>query len=245
MRKLDLPLSADVKGVIHRGLIATLREDYMADGVHISKGALVLFREGQSPQLIFAPGPRQSIEKVGVGRDQIYIAVTDNVIGSVHVFSLKGSNWSDTKLPLPGQGTADIISVNDFGPQALFSFENYLTPPTLFFEDGDNVPKAIKSLPARFDASQLTTEQFQATSKDGVKIPYFVTRPRILSGPVPTILYGYGGFEISLTPSYCANFGRLWLAHGGIYVVANIRGGGEFGPAWHEAAAKNKAPARL
>ena len=101
-------------------------------------------------------------------------------------------------------------------------------------------PKAIKSLPARFDASGLVSEQFEAVSKDGTKIPYFVTRPKNLNGPAPTVLYGYGGFEVSLTPGYSANFGRLWLTHGGIYVVANIRGGGEFGPAWHDAALKNK-----
>jgi prolyl oligopeptidase len=247
VRKLDLPLSADVKGMIDGALIATLREDYTRDGAHFPKGALIAFRDEagdqasrMAPQLIFAPGPRQSIEGVGVGRDRIYAAITDNVIGSVHVFSLQGANWTDKRLTLPGQGTADIISVNDFGQEALFSFENYLTPPTLYFDDGSDMPHPIKSLPARFDASGLVTEQFEATSKDGTKVPYFVTRPKNLTGPARTILYGYGGFEVSLTPSYSANFGRLWLAHGGIYVVANIRGGGEFGPGWHDAAVKTK-----
>jgi prolyl oligopeptidase len=240
VRKLDLPLSADVKGMIAGGLIATLREDYTKDGTHFPKGALMVFRDGASPKPIFAPGPRQSIEGVGIGRDKIYAAITDNVIGAVHVFSSHDGGWDDKRLTLPGQGSADVISVNDFGPQALFSFENYLTPPTLYFDDGSGVPKPIKSLPARFDASGLVTEQFEATSKDGTKIPYFVTRPKNLDGPAPTILYGYGGFEVSLTPSYSANFGRLWLSHGGIYVVANIRGGGEFGPGWHDAAVKTK-----
>ena len=221
-------------------LIATLREDYTKDGAHFAKGALVAFRDGGLVQLIFAPGPRQSIEGVGTGHDRIYAAITDNVIGSVHVFAREGAGWTDRRLALPGQGTADIISVNDFGPQALFSFENSLTPPTLYFDDGSDNPKPIKSLPARFDSSDLVTEQFEATSKDGAKVPYFVTRPKNLAGPAPTILYGYGGFEVSLTPSYSANFGRLWLTHGGIYVVANIRGGGEFGPGWHDAAVKTK-----
>jgi prolyl oligopeptidase len=175
---------------------------------------------------------------VAVGRDAIYAAITENVIGSVHVFRKEGQAWSEKKLTLPPGGAADIASVNDFGPQAMFSFQSYLTPPTLYASDGEGQPRAIKSLPARFDASGLTTEQFEATSKDGTRIPYFVTRPKDLRGPAPTVLYGYGGFEISLTPGYSANFGRLWLTHGGIYVVANIRGGGEFGPAWHEAATK-------
>ena len=96
--------------------------------------------------------------------------------------------------------------------------------------------RVLKALGERFDASNLVTEQFEAVSADGTKIPYFVTRPKSTSGPVPAILYGYGGFEISLTPGYSANFGMLWLTKGGAYVVANIRGGGEFGPNWHDAA---------
>src|SRR5579883_987472 len=242
-RKLALPRSADLKGVFDGAIIVTLRQPYETEGVSLPKGALVAFREGARPEVIFAPGPRQSIESVATGRDKIYAAITSNVIGAVHVFTTNGpkdkqSGWSDKVLPLPGNGSADIVTANDFGPEAMFSFQNYLTPTTLYFDPGNDAPKAIKSLPARFDASGLVTEQFEATSKDGTKIPYFVTRSKNLKGPAPALLYGYGGFEISLTPTYSANFGRLWLTHGGIYVVANIRGGGEFGPAWHEAAVK-------
>jgi prolyl oligopeptidase len=240
VKKLPLPRSADVKGVFAGAWIATLRQPFDTDGVSLPKGALVAFRGGAKPQVIFAPNPRQSIESVGIGRDKIYAAITDNVIGAVHVFTANEKGWSDKVLVLPGQGAADIVSTNDFGAEAMFRFENYLTPTTLYFDGGSDAPHAIKSLPARFDAAALVTEQFEATSKDGVKIPYFVTRPKNLSGPAPTILYGYGGFEVSLTPSYSANFGRLWLSHGGIYVEANIRGGGEFGPAWHDAALKTK-----
>ncbi|HVZ27419.1 MAG TPA: prolyl oligopeptidase family serine peptidase [Rhizomicrobium sp.] len=241
-KKLTMPRSADVKGMIDGALVATLRDDYEAGQAHFRKGALVAFREGSTPQTIFQPGPRQSVESVAAGRDKLFAAVTHNVVGAVHVFTpparSKDGTWPDKVLALPGKGTAEIVSANDFGPEAMFRFENYLTPTTLYFDKGDGQPKAIKSLPARFDAAGLVTEQFEATSKDGTKIPYFVTRPKNLSRPAPTVLYGYGGFEISLTPSYSANFGRLWLSHGGIYVVANIRGGGEFGPAWHEAALK-------
>jgi prolyl oligopeptidase len=238
--KLPMPRSADLKGVFDGAYLATLREAYMEDGVSLPKGALVAFRTGARPQVIFAPTPRQSIESVGIGRDKIYAAITSNVIGQVHVFTTDGKSWSDKVLALPGNGSADIVSTNDYGPEAMFTFQNYLTPTTLFFDGGNDAPKPIKSLPARFDSSNLVSEQFEATSKDGTKIPYFVTRPKNLSGPAPTVLYGYGGFEVSLTPSYSANFGRLWLTHGGIYVVANIRGGGEFGPGWHDAALKTK-----
>jgi prolyl oligopeptidase len=240
VRKLPLPRSADVKGIFDGAWLATLRQPFESEGVSLPKGALVAFRDGAKPQVIFAPAPRQSIESVGTGRDKVYAVITDNVIGAVHVFTVDSGGWHDKVLNLPGQGSADIVSTNDFGPEAMFSFQNYLTPTTLYFDGGNDVPKPIKSLPARFDASNLVTEQFEATSKDGTKIPYFVTRPKTLKGPAPTVLYGYGGFEVSLTPGYSANFGRLWLSHGGIYVVANIRGGGEFGPGWHDAALKTK-----
>lgn len=238
VKKLPLPLSADVKGMIDSNWIATLRQDYAdpASGEHIAKGSLVAFRDGEA-QTLYAPGPRASVETVAVGRDGIYAAITENVIGSVHLFRHGAGGWTDRGVILPRGGAADVVSVNDFGPEAMFSFQSYLTPPTLYATDGDQ-PNPIKSLPARFDASGLVTEQFEAVSKDGTRIPYFVTRPKVLHGPAPTVLYGYGGFEISLTPGYSANFGRLWLTHGGIYVVANIRGGGEFGPAWHDAATK-------
>jgi prolyl oligopeptidase len=246
--KLPVPRSVQLQGLQAGQLLFTLREDWSSpDGRKLPHGALVaLALDGTTADhlgriaVLFAPGPRQAVESVSTGRDKTYVAISDNVIGSVHVLGFADGHWSDSKLDLPGQGTADIVSTNDYGSEALYGFENYLTPPSVFFDGGDGHAKVIKSLPARFDASGLVTQQFEATSKDGTKVPYFVTRPRKLSGPAPTILYGYGGFEVSLTPSYSANFGRLWLSHGGIYVVANIRGGGEFGPAWHDAAVKTK-----
>ncbi|HEX4270615.1 MAG TPA: prolyl oligopeptidase family serine peptidase [Rhizomicrobium sp.] len=246
--KLPVPRSVQLQGLQAGQLLFTLREDWTPpDGRKLPHGALVaLALDGTTADrlgkisVLFAPGPRQAIESVSTGRDKTYVTISDNVIGSVHVFGFADGRWSDAKLDLPGQGTADTVSTNDYGPEAMYSFENYLAPPSVFFDGGDDHAKMIKSLPARFDASGMVSEQFEAVSKDGTKIPYFVTRPKNLSGPAPTILYGYGGFEVSLTPSYSANFGRLWLSHGGIYVVANIRGGGEFGPIWHEAAVKTK-----
>jgi prolyl oligopeptidase len=232
--KLPLPLSANLQAVFDGAYIAILREDFGG----FKRGALVAFRDGSPNQLILDPGPRASIESVAAGRDKLYATVTKNVIGAVHVFTTNGKGWSEKVLSLPANGAAEIVAANDYGSEAMFGFENYLTPATLYFDDGHDAPKAIKALPARFDASGMVTEQFEATSKDGTRVPYFVTRPKVLHGPAPTILYGYGGFEVSLTPGYSANAGRLWVGKGGLYVVANIRGGGEFGPAWHDAALK-------
>jgi prolyl oligopeptidase len=247
-RKLPLPLSADVKGAVGRRIVFTLRQDWaMPGGKVLPKGGLFAApldddngMDVARVETIFVPHARQSVESVATAHGKLYAVINDNVIGAVHVFTPDGGNWRDAVLPLPDQGAPGIVSTNDYGPEAMFSFENYLTPPTLYFDGGTDQPRPIKSLPSRFDASGLVTEQFEAVSRDGTKIPYFVTRPKHPAGPAPTLLYGYGGFEVSLTPGYSANFGRLWLTQGGIYVVANIRGGGEFGPGWHDAALKTK-----
>jgi prolyl oligopeptidase len=187
--------------------------------------------------VLYTPDARSAIDEVATGRDAVYVAVNHDVTGSIRVYRPEAvGSWSESTLALPAGGSTHIVSTNDFGPEAQFRFESYTTPTTLYADDGQGRPVSIKSLPARFDASNLKTEQFFATSRDGTRIPYFVTRSRNLTGPAPTVLYGYGGFEISLTPSYSPNFGMLWLTRGGVFVVANIRGGGEYGPAWHQAA---------
>ncbi len=240
-RKLPLPLGADVKGEVKGNLILTLREDWTVAVRPFPKGALVSFALGGGEvKPIYTPGPRSSVEEVATGRDAVYAAITDNVMGSIHAFRpvAAEARWTDTKLDLPAGGTTSIVSANDYGPDVQVKYESFLTPATLYSVDAKDRPTAIKSLPARFDASGLVSEQFEATSADGTKVPYFVVRAKGATGPRPAILYGYGGFEISMVPSYSANSGKLWLTKGGIWVLANIRGGGEFGPAWHDVALK-------
>jgi prolyl oligopeptidase len=242
--KLPLPLSAVMQAIVRGQFLMTLRDDWTVNGQTYTKGSLLALAyaplvAGSVPpiQVLYAPTARESIESVATGDGVIYASIYSNVTGSIHVFRPNADGtWSDKKLDLPANGSTGIATVNDHGGEAAFTFNSYLVPPTLYFDSGDDKLTPIKSLPARFDASGLVTEQFEATSSDGVKIPYFVTRPKNLSGPAPTVLYGYGGFEVSQTPGYSANFGTLWLSRGGVYVVANIRGGGEFGPAWHQAA---------
>jgi prolyl oligopeptidase len=245
-QSLPVPLGADLKGAQGKNLIFTLRDDWTPPGgTVIGKGSLIAYRvpeagsgsDRDAVTVLFAPDAHSAVDEVVAGRDAVYASIYHDVTGSIHVFRERpGAPWSDTVLALPARGSTHIVSANSWGPEAYFRFESYTTPTTLYADSGDGRPQAIKSLPARFDASNLATEQFFATSRDGTHIPYFVTRSRELAGPAPTVLYGYGGFEVSETPSYSANFGMLWLSRGRVFVVANIRGGGEYGPAWHQAA---------
>ncbi len=243
--KLPLPPGADVKGEQNGNLIFTLRDDWTPPGGQaIAKGSLVAFplmpfvKQKMLPTfaVLYTPDAKSSVDEVATTRDAVYASINSNVTGSIHVFRPGADGWTDTKLELPAGGSTQIVTANEWGPEVEFSFQSYTQPPTLYADAGDDHPVPIKSLPARFDASNLATEQFFATSKDGTQVPYFVTRNKDLTGPAPTVLYGYGGFEVALTPSYAPNFGLLWLDRGGVFVVANIRGGGEFGPAWHQAA---------
>ncbi|GAC1454992.1 MAG: prolyl oligopeptidase family protein [Steroidobacteraceae bacterium] len=244
--RIAVPLGADLKGAQGGHLIFTLRDDWTPPGgAPIRKGSLIAWRvpaagthaRGGTVAVLFTPDAHGSIDEVATGRDAVYASIYHDVTGSVRVFREgESGSWSDTEVNLPAGGSTHIVAANAWGPEAQFRFESYTAPTTLYADAGDGKAVAIKSLPARFDSSGLTTQQFFATSKDGTRIPYFVTRATTLTGPAPTVLYGYGGFEVSETPSYSPNFGMLWLTRGRVFVVANIRGGGEYGPAWHQAA---------
>ena len=251
--KLPLPLGADLKGATNGNLIFTLRDAWTPPGAAaaLPQGALVSFAvksfalQKMLPKftLLYAPNEHSTVGDVSAGRDAVYVSIFENVTGSIHAFHPgKNDTWRDEKIALPSGGSTNVVSTNDWGPEAYFSFESFVQPPTLYEYDGKGAPKAIKSEPARFDASKLDSEQFWVTSADGTKVPYFYIHPKGQKGPVPTILYSYGGFELSLFPWYWndghrpLNPGDAWFAKGGAIAVANIRGGGEFGPAWHQAA---------
>ncbi len=244
---LAVPLSewADVKGFYAGCLIATLRQDWTPEGQpKIAEGSLIAFpleeflatRELPHIAVLFTPGERVAVQEIMSGRDAVYATIFTNVTGAVHAFRLQDGQWRDVKLALPEGGSPGVTAVDDFGSSAFFSYQSFLTPTTLYADAGDDKPQGIKALPARFDATPFVSEQFEAVSKDGTKIPYFVVHPKAPNGPQPMLLYGYGGFEISLNPWYWTGAGKVWLGQGGSYAVANIRGGGEFGPAWHSAA---------
>ena len=144
-------------------------------------------------------------------------------------------------MPLPANGTVSVSAANPHSSTVLVNYEDHITPDRLSeYDAGANALTLLKSLPPRFRSDELQVGQHMVKSADGEAVPYFVIHRKglKLNGSTPTILYGYGGFEISLKPSYSATIGKLWLERGGAYAVANIRGGGEFGPRWHKAALK-------
>ena len=152
-----------------------------------------------------------------------------------------GIAWQLDGLALPDNGTVDIISTDDLNDNVLFRYENFLTPDSLYFARDGGELKQIAALPEWFDTTGLTVSQRYTTSADGTRVPYYLIHRADVrrDGSTPTLLYGYGGFQISYTPFYSGGIGRLWLERGGAYALANIRGGGEFGPSWHQAALKN------
>ena len=251
--KLPLPLGADLKGATDGALVFTLRDDWTPPGgtEAFRKGSLIAFpvkpfvMQKMLPvfTLLATPDARGTIDDVSAGRDAVYASIYENVTGAIHAFRPGADGqWSDTKLDLPAGGSTRIVSTDDWTPAAHFTFESFLSPLTLYDFDGKGEPKEIKAEPARFDASLYSSEQYEAASADGTRVPYFLIRAKSARGAVPTILYSYGGFELSLTPWYWNDGhrpldpGEAWLGKGGAIAVANIRGGGEFGPAWHQAA---------
>jgi prolyl oligopeptidase len=248
--KLPLPQDAELRGVTGGELVATLQDDWTTGGRRIAQGSLIAFpvldyaKTGKGAvSVLFTPGAHQMIDEAAGGRDAVFAAVYDDVKGSIHAFHLASGKWSDTRLDLPKDGSTSIVSANDWGPEAYFTFQSFSVPPTLYAYDG-RTTSPIKAEPPRFDARGIAVDQHWAASKDGTRIPYFLIRPKSAKGPVPTILYGYGGFQLSMTPWYWNDGHRPlypavpWFDKGGAIAVANIRGGGEFGPAWHKAALK-------
>ena len=246
--KLNLPERVSIQGVMGRNLIFSPDQAWSFDGQAYAAGSLLSLPFGVlgpvredirvgAEAVIFSPSPRQSLQDVAVFSDSIVAVIADNVVGTLTRFTTRDGLWSATPIAVPANSAVGLGDRSKSRGQVFVSTQGFLTPPTLSLADlSSAVLTELKAAPAKFDASTHVVEQFEATSDDGVKIPYFVTRPREMSGPAPTILFGYGGFQASFPPAYKPEMGKLWLENGGVFVQANIRGGGEFGPAWHQAA---------
>ncbi len=257
--KYPLPPKCELTGVYRDWCLVSLQQDWeiTAQGKTFKSGDLVAFdmrsfiKNHSLPKvsLVFRPEKTQAVKGVSIAKGAAILAINENVAS--RLLRLKPASdacdayieWTTTEITLPGKGSSYVTSANSRDETVFLGYEDFLTPDSLLTWDrAKNKAIPLKSLPAKFDASGLKVEQHFANSPDGTRIPYFLVCKKDikLDGSTPTLLYAYGGFQVSLNPSYSSARGKLWLERGGAYVLANIRGGGEYGPEWHQAGLKTK-----
>ena len=249
--KIDAPNTAS-KSVFKQYLLLELREAWTIDSKTYPAGSLLVsdfdrFLRGERAfEVLFEPSSNTALSSVTTTKDHVVINVLEDVKNRLYVLtpSTTESPTAWRREPLvgaPAFGTVNVTAVDsDESNDYFMTSTDYLTPTTLSIGTVGKAPEELKRLPHFFDSVGMQISQHFATSSDGTKVPYFMVAKKDLNldGKNPTLLYGYGGFEISLQPNYSATVGRAWLTQGGVYVVANIRGGGEYGPRWHQAALK-------
>ncbi len=245
--KIEKPADAEL-GTFGDQLLIRLRTDWPIDGKTYPAGALLSaplqdYLQGKRDlAVVFEPGPRKSLDNYGRTKNYLLINELDNVKSRLYSLKWENHQWSRQAIPAPEFGSLWINAVVEEESDEFFlGATDFLTPSSLKMGViGKPELQQLKSSPAFFEANGLEVSQHEATSKDGTRIPYFqVSRTHAArSGPTPTLLTAYGGFEVSITPYYNSDVGAAWLEAGNVYVVANIRGGGEFGPPWHQAAVK-------
>jgi prolyl oligopeptidase len=245
---LPLPRRSQIESLWSGQLVVSLQEDWVVGDQTLPSGSVVSFalepfrRTGTlDVKQLYQPGPRAAFQAFRGGRSVAYVLASENVTTRAYRYVFNDGQWRQLgalELPLRSQVTLGHVTPDD--DRAFVYAEGFTTPRSLYVAQADGTLTKLAETPPKFDASRLVVDQFEAVSKDGTKVPYFIVRPRDLKidGTAPTLLYGYGGFQISMTPTYSGTLGRLWLEGGGVYVLANIRGGGEFGPAWHQAGLK-------
>ena len=251
---LPLPEDAEFEAVLNGFVIAKLNSALETTGGTEQPGALVAWSlqsvlDGSDPApfTVFRPSATQAIEEVAASETKLWVKVLDDVSGKLIELSPGQSGWTARDMELPANSTVQIAETSGTGDTAFVTVESMLTPPTLYAVPSEGEAVAIASEPAQFDASKFTVEQKFATSKDGTKVPYYLVRPKDAQGPLPTLIHAYGGFRAAQTPKYLTAepyrsgpLGLFWVESGNAYVLANIRGGGEYGPRWHEDALREK-----
>jgi prolyl oligopeptidase len=246
--KLDVPVDAEIQTVFQNRLLVSLRSDWTAGGTTYAAGSLLAidldrFLAGdRNFDRLFEPQERVSLASVSATHDAIIMSTLDNVKGRLYRLVPGEDGWSREEIPLPGLGSVSMGSTSESDDTFFFTYSDFLTPSSLYLCRDGGAPVKVKTTPAFFDSKGMQVAQYETPSKDGTLIPYFVVTPPGFKadGQAPTVLYGYGGFEIAEKPRYTGSVGAAWVGRGGVWVLANIRGGGEFGPKWHEAALKEK-----
>lgn len=242
--KLELPLDAEVSLVDDR-LVVMLRSDWSVGGTTWPARAVVelgieeYLAGSRTFRLMVMPGERSTVVSIGATRDALVMTMLHNVSAELYWYRLVDGEWRSQRIAVPEHGSIEWLMATPDWDGVLFANAGFLQPTTMFAVDaGSTEPRVLESSPTHFDATGLLVEQLEAVSADGTRIPYFLVRREgvELDGTTPTILYGYGGFEVPQIPGYNGLLGSGWLERGGAYALANIRGGGEFGAPWHMAA---------
>ena len=251
---LPLPVDAEFEAVLGGFVIGKLNSPMETSAGTEQPGALLAWSlddvlDGGDPQpfAVFRPSETQAVEQVAASENKLWVKVLDNVSGKLIELTPDATGWTERAMDLPANSTIQIAETSGTGDTAFVTVESMLTPPTLYAVPSEGEPVAIASEPAQFDASKFSVEQKFATSKDGTKVPYYLVRPAGAEGPLPTLIHAYGGFRAAQTPKYLTAepyrsgpLGLFWVESGNAYVLANIRGGGEYGPRWHEDALREK-----
>lgn len=244
--KLEIPDDSNFGGFFKNQMLVRLRSDWTVGPQTCKQGSLIsidydkYLQGGRAFDVIVEPNDRSNVVSHSTTRNILLLEVLNNVKSELNEFRLKEGRWEKQRVNAPRLGTLSISSTDEKSDRYFFTYEGFLSPTSLYYSpDGRDIQK-VKNLPAFFNADGLEVKQSEAVSKDGTRIPYFLVQSKSAKadGSNPTLLYGYGGFEIPELPSYGATIGAAWLERGGVYVLANIRGGGEFGPRWHLCALK-------
>jgi prolyl oligopeptidase len=227
----------------------TLGQTTWPRGSLLSADAAAYLKGERRLTALFTPTPTRSLDAFTTTRSHLLLSILDNVAGRIEQARPDGAKWTTREVKAPFPGTLGVQSLHEpqlgdkdpLAEQYFITYADFLTPDALMLgSTGSDTHETLKSRPSFYDSRGMKVEQRFAKSKDGTRVPYFVIWPKDAKadGANPTLLYGYGGFEVPLQPWYSGISGSAWTTQGGVYVVANIRGGGEFGPAWHQAAIK-------
>jgi prolyl oligopeptidase len=244
--QLDIPTKASPYGIVDGHLLVSTDVDWTVDGQTFPADSLIAMDleewkanpNGAKKTLVWAPGERQTKQGGAITGSSLFVTLLDNVVGKVLQFNFDDGQWLSKQVPLPDNATLGIAASSDETDQIMYTVSGFLEPTTLYYTDGTTPPAILKTSPSYFTPEGMAVEQHEATSKDGTKIPYFIVKPKgmKLDGSTATLLTGYGGFQVPRLPGYLGSTGKLWVEKGGAYVLANLRGGGEFGPMWHQTA---------
>ncbi|MEW6057862.1 MAG: prolyl oligopeptidase family serine peptidase [Bdellovibrionota bacterium] len=245
--KADLPEHFKLSEFYKGRLFLILRSDWTHKGRTFKSDSLIAVRvqgtELGLPELVYEPSGNSTVRGVESTKEALYLRVLENVHGKIYELSRTESGWKTRALPLPQEGELGFVSVNPFSDFAMLNYESFLSSPSLYSLEKKGASyevERLKKLPERFRSKGLVSQQFHAVSADGTKIPYFIIHKKGMrfNSANPTLLYGYGGFQYPLIPHYLGSTGKVWSERGGVYVLANIRGGGEFGAQWHKSVLK-------